>query len=76
VPVQSLRIAKPLQLRLLLLLLLLQAICHVSGRITVTVVVDERCLNNGLFVGGQSVVAGLAVLMIVNGSVTDVHRRR
>jgi len=77
-PVLSLRVAKPLQLRLLLLLLLLQPIRHVSGRVGVAVVVDERRLDNGLFVAGRSVVVGrLAVLMVVDGCVTrDVRRSR
>ncbi|KAE9529626.1 hypothetical protein AGLY_011722 [Aphis glycines] len=74
-PVQSLRVPKPLQLRLLLLLL--QPVRHVSCRVDVAVVVDERRLDNGIFVAGRSVAVGrLAVLMVVDGRVTrDVRRR-
>jgi len=59
-----------------LLLLLLQTVRHVSRRVTVTVVVDESRLYNGFAVAGRSVVAGLALLVVVNDRVTDVRYRR
>jgi len=74
-PVDPLRVPKPLQL----LLLLLQPVRNVSGRVTVAIVVDECRLDDGLAVvgAGRSVVAGWAVLVVVNrGRATDVHSRR